>query len=217
MVDIRDPVKPKFAGCYSDDGYVHDAQCVIYGGPDGHYRGKEICFCYNEDTLTIVDVTDKEKLELISRTSYDDVQYTHQGWLLEGSGYLLLNDELDELEGTEKTTRTLVWDVNSLKKPVHNSDYFAKDDVIDHNLYVKGKHAYLANYCGGLRVLDTSHVGRDLKNPMTEIAFLDVSPQCNTATFLGSWSNYPYFPSGNIIVQTIERGLFVVKVKYPEN
>lgn len=219
MVDIRNPASPQFSGCYADDGYVHDAQCVVYDGPDTQYNGKEICFCYNEDTLTIVDVTDKSQVELISRTDYVDAQYTHQGWLLPGSKYLLLNDELDELDGVEKTTRTLLWDISSLQKPVHTSDYFATEHVIDHNLYVKGKYAYLANYCGGLRVLDTSQVSaKGLANgetPISEVAFLDVSPDCDTATFLGSWSSYPYFPSGNIIVQSIERGLFVVKVHYP--
>lgn len=58
--------------------YTHDAQCVIYHGPDKRYQGKEICFAYNEDTLTIVDVSDKSDMKLISRMSYNDAQYTHQ-------------------------------------------------------------------------------------------------------------------------------------------
>lgn len=141
MVDIRNPQEPTFAGCYSEDGYVHDAQCVVYSGPDTKYSNKEICFCYNEgihnflsrllnrslsirhyqfilihvDTLTIVDVTNKDDVLLISRTPYVDNQYTHQGWLLPGSKWLLLNDELDELDGVEKTTRTLLWNVESLE------------------------------------------------------------------------------------------------------
>jgi hypothetical protein len=40
-------------------GYTHDAQCVVYSGPDATYKGREVCFNYNEDTLTIVDVSDK--------------------------------------------------------------------------------------------------------------------------------------------------------------
>ena len=78
IVDIRDPKEPKFAGCFGEDGYVHDAQCVIYKGPDTTYQGREICFCYNENTLTIVDVEDKEKMELLSRVPYDNYYYTHQ-------------------------------------------------------------------------------------------------------------------------------------------
>merc|ERR1719210_3253425 len=56
IIDISDPV-PRFEGCFSADGYTHDAQCVIYKGPDAAYQGKEICFAYNEDTITIVEVS----------------------------------------------------------------------------------------------------------------------------------------------------------------
>jgi len=210
IVDIRNPLEPTFAGCYADDGYVHDAQCVIYTGPDTRYTNKEVCFCYDEDTLTIVDVTNKSSIVLISRTPYVDSRYTHQGWLFGNMKYLLLNDELDELNGNQNFTRTLVWNVENLRSPVHTTNYFATEWVIDHNLYTIGNRAFLANYCGGLRVLDLSNVGAS--NEITEEAFLDVSPNCNTATFLGSWSSYPYFPSGNVVVNSIDRGLFVVKL-----
>jgi hypothetical protein len=33
-------------------------QCVIYDGPDTRFTGREICFASNEDTVTIVDLTD---------------------------------------------------------------------------------------------------------------------------------------------------------------
>ncbi|KAK3066138.1 hypothetical protein LTS18_001976 [Coniosporium uncinatum] len=32
MVDVSDPANPTSPGCVSEDGYVHDAQCVIYNG-----------------------------------------------------------------------------------------------------------------------------------------------------------------------------------------
>lgn len=78
MVNVSDPKNPTFAGCYSGDNYTHDAQCVVYRGPDTRYQGREICFCYNEDTLTIVDVEDKESVTMLSRVSYNDSLYTHQ-------------------------------------------------------------------------------------------------------------------------------------------
>ena len=78
MIDVNDPLKPKFAGCFGDDGYVHDAQCVKYTGPDTDYTGHEICFCYNENSLTIVDVTVKEDVKMLSTVPYDNSYYTHQ-------------------------------------------------------------------------------------------------------------------------------------------
>ncbi len=58
MVDVSDPANPTSPGCLSEDGYVHDAQCVIYNGPDQKYWGKEICFGYNEDTVSFCTHTD---------------------------------------------------------------------------------------------------------------------------------------------------------------
>jgi len=209
MVDIRNPLNPIYAGCFAADGYTHDAQCVIYRGPDAPYVGKEICFCYNEDTLTIVDVSVKASPVMIARKSYSGVQYTHQGWLLSDWSHLLLNDELDELNGASGKTRTLLWDVSKLTNPVFKAAYLAKDNSIDHNLYVIGNTAYLANYCDGLRVLDTTLAAA---GTLSQKAFFKVSPTCTTLKFLGSWSNYPYFSSGTILVSSIERGLFVLKL-----
>jgi choice-of-anchor B domain-containing protein len=209
MINIQNPTNPTYAGCFGDDGYVHDTQCVVYSGPDRRFTNKEICFCFNEEHLTIVDVTNKQAPTMISTIDYNGVQYTHQGWLLPGERYLLLDDELDELYGSNAHTRTLVWDVEELTNPKLANSFYSTETVIDHNLYTLGDRAYLSNYCGGLRIYDTSGVptGANLK----EAGFFDVAPDCSTTSFLGTWSNYPYFPSGNIVVSSIDRGLFVVK------
>ena len=79
MSDPANPVLPSNGfNCYDGDNYVHDAQCVIYNGPDSLHAGKDICFCYNEDTLTIVDVDDPNDITELSKTGYLASQYTHQ-------------------------------------------------------------------------------------------------------------------------------------------
>lgn len=215
MIDIRDPKNPKFAGCFSEDGYTHDAECVMYNGPDADHHGKEICFNYNEDTLTIVDVTDKNNPRMLSRTSYDGYQYTHQGWLFGDQGFLLLDDELDEMYGTDKHTRTLIWDVRELEHPKLTGSFYSEKKSVDHNLYNVQEAdgtiiSYESNYCAGLRILDITGA---VKTPpeVHEIAYFDVAPDCDEVKFSGSWSVYPYFKSGNIIVSSIERGLFILK------
>lgn len=67
--DLTDITKPTRMGCDGSDGYVHDSQCLVYRGPDVKYQGRDICYGYNEDTLTIYDVTDKKATKVISRTS----------------------------------------------------------------------------------------------------------------------------------------------------
>eukprot|EP01052_Picozoa_sp_SAG31_P014169 SAG31_NODE_871_length_11335_cov_4.910822_10_plen_205_part_00 len=99
-------LNPEFIGCAGEDGYTHDAECVVYTGPDVEFQGEEICFLYNENTLTITDVTDKENPVMLSRVTYDNVYYTHQGWLTEDQSHLFLDDELDESRGPNPNTRT---------------------------------------------------------------------------------------------------------------
>ena len=79
----------------------------------------------------------------------------------------------------------------------------------DHNQYWHQGLSYQSNYCAGLRILDASALG---ERELSELAFFDVSPECDSAVFSGTWSNFPYFPSGNVVVQSIERGLFVVRL-----
>ena len=59
VIDVNDPASPVIAGTY-DASYTHDAQVVIYEGPDTDHIGKEVAFCFNGDNgVAIVDVTDK--------------------------------------------------------------------------------------------------------------------------------------------------------------
>lgn len=221
--------KAEFKGCFSADGYTHDAQCVLYNGPDAEFAGKEICWAYNEDTVTVVDVSDKDNMVQISRRTYVDASYTHQGWLTEDQRYVIANDELDEMNTKEKRTRTLVWDYASLREPVLMGFRFSADGLfaVDHNLYVNGDRIYLSNYCSGLRVYEISDLfnentlGDDaLTAAIPQVAFFDTAPYCDTSkapVFQGAWSSFPYFkddtPNQMVIVSNIETGLFVFDVK----
>jgi len=225
MVDVSNPKRPLFAGCFADDGYTHDAQCVIYRGPDAAFAGREICLAANEDTLTIVDVTDKGAPEMLARTAYAGGGYAHQGWLTEDHAYFLLNDELDELVFGHGA-RTYVWDVSDLRAPRVAGTYDTDLDTIDHNLYVVGAHVFQANYGAGLRILEMRNLRRAR---LREVAFFDVHPDDDLVSahpeddadgdgvkdFLGAWSVYPYFESGTLVVSSMERGLFVLWPTFP--
>jgi len=217
FINVRDRLEPAYAGCFPDDGYVHDAECVIYRGPDTRYQGQEICFCYNEDTLTLVDVTEKHAPVLLSKRGYSHAMYTHQGWLTEDQSTILLDDELDEAYDVSPDadklghTITYLWDVSDLLNPVLKNYYISTEVAIDHNQYILGDFTYQSNYGAGLRIL---HIDQD-KYDLKEVAYFDCLPTAaKSAEFEGTWSNYPYFKSGNIIVSSIEYGLFVVRPDY---
>jgi len=211
MVNISDPINPTFVGCFGNEGYTHDVQCVMYDGPDSDYTGNEICFASNEDYVAILDVTDKSNIQLIKRIEYANPGYTHQGWLTEDHAYFLIDDEGDEYE-TGIKTRTIIADVSDLDAPQSIGEYNADSNAIDHNLYIKGNYVYQANYRAGLRVLDLNSVAN---GNLEEIAYFDVYPDDDSNKFNGAWSNYPFFESGIVIVSGIEQGLFVVRVNFP--
>jgi choice-of-anchor B domain-containing protein len=216
MIDIKEPTNPTFVGCFQDTstgfqrtGYTHDAMCVVYDGPDTEYRGREICFGGNETALSIADVTDKSNPIALSSASYPSVGYAHQGWISEDHEYFYLDDEGDELQGTTNgRTRTLVFDIKDLDDPVLATEFFGTTAASDHNLYIKGNLMYQSNYVAGLRVIDIS----DPENPK-EVGYFDTARGENVAGFAGTWSNYPFFASGTVVVTSGREGLFLVRKK----
>lgn len=206
IVNVQDPANPTPAGCFSSDGYTHDVQCVVYSGPDTDHTGREICLAFNEDTVTIVDVTDKTSPVQVSRLGYPGVAYAHQGQLVQSQRFILLDDELDEQQAGHNT-KTYVIDVADLDAPVVVGSYLGNVAAIDHNLYVKGDFAYQANYTAGLRILK---VGDLSEVDLCEVASFDVFPNSDSAIFSGAWSNYPFFKSGVVAVMAIE-GLALVR------
>lgn len=207
FVNIQDPKTPVIEGGFSQGGYSHDAQVVTYNGPDSDYTGKEILIGSNENEVVIADVTDKTNPTIISTISYSNVKYAHQGWFTEDMKYFILGDELDELS-VGINTKTIIFDFTDLDNPLYHFDYFGPTQAIDHNGYVKGDSYYQASYRAGLRVLDISQIGN---KTFTETAFFDTYPNNDGTDFDGVWSVYPYFPSGNIILSDINRGLIVVR------
>lgn len=224
FIDLSNPANPTTPGCAPGDGYVHDAQCLVYRGPDTRYTGRDICYGYNEDTLTIYDVTNKAAATIISRTSYTGASYTHQGVVLDPNNqeYLLLDDELDEEDGAGPASdgfpATFIWDIRDLRAPKQTGVYKSSVRSIDHNQYVYNGLSFQSNYGAGLRVLDVSSVPSDPTGKgVKEVAFFDVFPDDDAqpgggnVAFTGTWSHYAGFPSGNILVNTIERGVYIVK------
>lgn len=172
--------------------------------------------------MVIMDVTDKSQPTILSNVSYDGAAYTHQGWLAdpEDMSYLLLDDELDEVyqygKAANNHTTTYIFDISSLKDPQYTGFYQSPAKSIDHNQYVLDGLTYQSNYGSGLRIVDVSSVfddpsGADFK----QSGFFDCHPEDDSiggsVDFMGSWSVYPYFPSGYILLNSIERGVFSLK------
>ena len=163
---------------FPTDAYVHDAQCVVYRGPDLDHQGRQICLTSDgqisnpNNYLGIADVTDKADPVQLSRVTYAGAGYAHQGWLTENHEYFILNDEFDEFfEGGN--TKTYIFDVRDLEAPVVIGIFENPRDAVGHNTFVVGDLAYQANYTSGLRIVDISDIAN---GNATEVAFFDTYP-----------------------------------------
>jgi len=221
MINIEDPKNPAFVGCFADtmtaggSGASHDSQCVTYRGPDQRYTDHEVCFSSNGTALSIGDVTDKFNPVVVARGEYPDTAYSHQGWLTPDHRYFYLNDELDEFSGLVSGTRTLIFDVQELDDPILVGTYQTDNPATDHNLYVVDDVMYQSNYRSGLRVIDIS----DPENPQP-LGHFDTVPWGTDEGLgdiisgsIGSWSNYPFFDSGVVVVSSGREGVFVLRVR----
>jgi choice-of-anchor B domain-containing protein len=206
MVDVRTPLRPTFAGCYTEPEpltmgtFIHDAQCVVYHGPDRQYRGREICVNSALRALGIADVTDKRQPKTIGFVTYPYVGSVHQGWFTEDQRYFFLDDEDDEgMMPPPARTRTIVFDMTDLDEPVVLTEFFnPKTSSTDHNLYIRGRYMYQGNYDAGLRIIDVA----DPKHPK-EVGYL---------TNAGSaWGTYPFLKN-DVVAVSMSTGLFLVRL-----
>ena len=225
IVDISDPTNPTDAGCFKEDGYIHDTQCVIYQGPDERYQLHEICinsagdpFVSDDDpgatAISVIDVTDKENVERLAYLSYGGEAlpgYSHQGWLTRDQRYFIHGDELDESLGSVTTTTARLWDMSDLTAPSLLAATTNGATSIDHNLYTRGKYSIHANYSSGLRIFNAENVA---DGELEEVAFFDIRPENDDPDFEGgAWSSYCYyaFQSRNsCAVSSIDRGFFLL-------
>ena len=222
MVDISDPANPTFAGGFDQDGYTHDVQCVLYEGPDPDYNGtnrdqRELCFASNEDTLTIVDVTDRANPVQVTRTGYATAAYTHQGWLTPDQRFFVFNDEVDESRNEVANTTTYMIELEDLDATYTPDDvktYEHGTRSVDHNLYIKGDLIFEANYNAGLRVLRYTPEGLRTGD-LEEVAYFDVDPGLDVNQYGGAWNVYPFFESGTILVSTLDEGMFLLQFNDP--
>ncbi|KAF2221426.1 hypothetical protein BDZ85DRAFT_265352 [Elsinoe ampelina] len=225
-IDLTDPSNPVKPGCASSDGYTHDAQCVTYNGPDKRYLGRNICVAYNEDSITIWDSTNKtgnSASELIGKLNYPGATYTHQGWWTERNWhqFVLLNDELDEVRAVGNASDgvpiTIIADLSDLQNPKYTGFFKTADHkAVDHNLYIENGVMFQSNYGAGVWVHDVRSIAKYPDGSRVKaLAFFDMHPEDDatggSTAFVGTWGNFQ-FPSGFIVVNTFERGAYVLRV-----
>lgn len=223
IIDISDPANPNVVGSFptshnifiSDNGFLIDDRLNIYdlnntpeapvlvntGANAGHdiavIDGRLYDF-HGGDGTRIFDFSDPANLQLLGAINDPSINYHHSGWVSADRNTLFICDEL----ANHPTADISVWDISDLENPERIDD-FADPSAIVHNLYVIGNYAVVAYYTAGLRVYDIS-------NPadISIVAEYDTSP-LNGEFFGGAFGVYAFFPSGTIVLNDWQQGVFV--------
>jgi len=208
LVNIQSPLTPFLLGGYANSGYTHDGFITTYSGPDTDHFGEIIIVCCNGTTgLAIVNATDPTDIQLLDTYLYNQTGYVHQGWFTKDNRYFLVNDELDEMN-FGSNTKTHNFDLLDLDNIGYLGFHEFNNTSIDHNLYMEDQFAFESNYRSGVRVLDAI---RASENNFNEVAFFDLVPNNDNPQFSGTWSNYPYLPSGVNIATSMYDGFFITQ------
>ena len=209
-LDLKgDPENPQVVMAWDPKGpYPRNLECVIYHGADQRFTGHEICFAgAGYSYLVIYDVTDKAHPVRLSSTRYKHSNTPRDTALTVDHRFLLLADSHDEnLPGGN--TRTFLWNLASLTKPVYFKSFDGNTRARDLQLEVRSRYAYLANAASGLRILDLQQIGAK-KSKVREAAYFDVEPGLSNTSWFGAWS-VDILPSGTVIVGSVRQGLFVL-------
>ena len=209
------PASPDYLGAFQDI-YVHDAQIALYpqDGPDAAYRGHVIGFLnggYNgggtDTSLWVVDFGTpgggfNASGVVLDTVTWPGAGYSHQGWADDGFNFYWSNDETAN-NNTHQVVN--ISDLNNISLVGTFSDNSLS--ASNHNNYWHQGRLYASNYTSGLRVFETKFNGT-----YEEVAYFDTFPGSDSSGYDGSWSCYPYFDSGTIIVSDFQSGLFVLKL-----
>jgi choice-of-anchor B domain-containing protein len=193
--------------------YMHDSTSLLITDnrttqcANGH-NPCEVLVDFNEQSVDLWDVTDKANPAFLSRTIYQNARYTHSGWPTADQQFLIVHDELDEVQVPGLLTSIYTLDIRDLRNPSPTVSYTGTTTTTDHNGYTIGNRYYVSHYKRGLVIFDVT-------NPLAlrEVGFFDTLtfPAENTSGFNGSWGVYPFLPSGTLLVSNIEGGLFVLR------
>ncbi len=213
IYSLANPAAPQLvAPAPAGTQYMHDSTSLLITDSrvsqcePGH-TPCQVLVDFNENTVDLWDVTDKNLPARLSSTTYPNVAFTHSGWPTADQQFLVFHDELEEINfGLNTQIYTL--NLANLRAPTAAISFRGPTTATDHNGYTRGNLYYVSHYRRGLVVFDVS-------DPLhlREVASFDtfLQPAANTAGTDGAWGVYPFLPSGNVLVSDISNGLFVLK------
>lgn len=159
-------------------------------------RGKWYgAFIFVPAGLGYFDLTDPFAPIELARAQYPGAG-THYAWPTEDERFILSTDEI----GNSRNLK--IWDTQAAGQLNLVAQYSARAGATIHNVYVRGRYAYISYYCEGIRIVDIF----DPAKPV-EVAAYNVAGTDPCGGYDSVWGIYPF--SKNIYVSDMKRGLHV--------
>ncbi len=194
VADIHtDPWNPVYVGEY-DGEYVHDGYVrndTLYAGAvyAGHVR--------------IIDFTIKNTPAVL-QTQVTPNRFTHNTWLSDDSKTLFTTDERNNsfLAAYDISNLSNITELDRIQSnPGSNS--------IGHNTHILNDYAVTSWYKDGFTIVD-AHRPQNL----VQVGNYDTYTAGSGAGFAGAWGVYPYLPSGNVLVSSMDGNLYILTPTY---
>lgn len=201
VFSLANPESPVFLRALEQDypaiNHVHD----MFVRNDTVYAS-----CGYNDGLHIYKFNGSNFVEIGSVPSYPQQGYNHSGWLTDdGKTYVFADEVPANLD-------VKVIDVSDMSNIALTDLFNCGTTATPHNIYVLGNDkAVIAYYKDGLQIFDITDPANVAKT-----GYYDTDPTDGTAysyyvnpTYQGAWGAYPFLPSGIVLVNDMQNGLFI--------
>lgn len=146
-------------------------------------------------------------IQLGSYTNYPAHGYNHSSTLTKDSKYLVF---CDEVPGGLPVHFVDVQNLGNIQPIV---DFHPMPKTTPHNPFMVGDFAVISSYQDGLFIYDVSQ-----PNSVSLAGYFDTYPQggvswnnnYGTTDYRGNWGAYPFLPSGIIIANDMQNGVFIL-------
>jgi choice-of-anchor B domain-containing protein len=179
-------------------GYVHDM----------HVRNDTIYASCADQGLFVLkyDSASNTFTQLGSYIGYQSHGYNHSSFLTHNGKSLIFCDEVPA------SLPIHFIDVQNLNNIQPIKDFHPTPQTTPHNPYIKGNFAVVSCYQDGLNIYDLSQ-----PNAINLAGYFDTYPQGGAnvgdygeSAYRGNWGAYPFLPSGIIIANDMQNGMFVL-------